>query len=200
MAVTTADDQGRTLQSGVIRQRRRLWIGANSALQTKLITALHHSAIDGHSGATATYHRVRKLFAWSGLKRVVEEFIKQCPIGQHAKHENTHPSGKLQPLPIPQEPWQELTMDFVEGLPKSEGYDIIMVIVDRLTKYAHFMPLRHPFHAAQVACAFWEHIIKLHGVPHSIVSDRDKVFTSAMWHELLAAAGTKLLHSTAYHP
>lgn len=143
---------------------------------------------------------MRKLFAWPGLKRAVEDFVRQCTICQHAKHEQTHPAGKLQPLPIPQEPWHELTMDFVEGLPKSDGYDAIMVVVDRLTKYAHFVPLRHPFNAAQVARAFWENIIRLHGVPHSIVFDRDKVFTSAMWREILAAAGTKLLYSTAYHP
>ena len=91
-------------------------------------------------------------------------------------------------------------MDFVEGLPKSEGCDSIMVVVDRLTKFAQFVPLHHPFMAAQVARPFWEHIIKLHGVPRSIVSDRDKIFTSVMWWELLAAAGTKVLYSTAYHP
>lgn len=142
------NDQGRTLQQGVIRQRGRLWIGTNSALQTKLISALLHSAVGGHSGATATYHRVRKLFTWPGLKRAVEDFVRQCTICQHAKHERTHLVGKLQPLPIPQEPWHDLTMDFVKGLPKSEGYDAIMVVIDRLTKYAHFVPLCHPFNAA----------------------------------------------------
>uniref|UniRef100_A0A8R7VAA2 Integrase catalytic domain-containing protein n=1 Tax=Triticum urartu TaxID=4572 RepID=A0A8R7VAA2_TRIUA len=91
-------------------------------------------------------------------------------------------------------------MDFVEGLPKSEGYDAIMVVVDRFTKFAHFVPLRHPFTAAQVAKSFWDNIVKPHGVPASVVSDRDKVFTSALWRELLAGAGTKLLYSTAYHP
>ncbi|XP_020169998.1 uncharacterized protein [Aegilops tauschii subsp. strangulata] len=91
-------------------------------------------------------------------------------------------------------------MDFVEGLPKSEGCDSIMVVVDRLTKFAHFVPLHHPSTTVQVARAFWEHIIKLNGVPRSIVSNRDKIFTTAIWRELLAAAGTKLLYSTSYHP
>jgi hypothetical protein len=132
------------------------------------------------------------LFAWKGLRSAVEEFIKQCSICQHTKHEHTKPAGKLQPLPIPQVPWQDVTMDFVEGLPKSEGYDSILVVVDRLKKFAHFIPLRHPFSAAQVARAFWDNIVKLHGVPVSIVSDRGSVFTSALWRSLMAAAGTKL--------
>lgn len=175
-------------------------IGANTALQTKLIAALHDSALEGHSGITATYQRVRKLFAWPGLKRAVEDFMHECLACQQAKHEHCHPVGKLQPLPVPLESWHDLMMDFVERLPNSEGHDSIMVVVDRLTKFAHFVPLRHPFTAAQVARAFWDSIIKLHGVPHFIVSDCDKIFTSAMWRELLAAAGTKLLYSAAYHP
>lgn len=91
-------------------------------------------------------------------------------------------------------------MDFVEGLPKSEGFDSIMVVVDRLTKFAHFIPLRHPFNAAQVARAFWDNIVKLHGIPKSIASDHDRVFTGTLWRELFTKAGTKLLYSTAYHP
>ena len=183
--------------SGHHLSRERLWIGANTALQTKIISAFHDSAVGGHSGVTATYQWVRKLFAWTGLKKGVEDFVHQCLTCQQSKHEHRHPAGKLQPLPIPSEPWHDLTMDFVEGLPKSEGYDTIMVVVDRLTKFAHFVPLRHPFTVAKVARAFWESIIKLHGVQHSIVSDRDKIFTSAMWRELLAHAGTKLLYTTA---
>ena len=91
-------------------------------------------------------------------------------------------------------------MDFVEGLPMSDGADTIMVVVDRFTKFAHFVPLRHPFHAPQVAKAFWDNVVKLHGIPTSIVSDRDKVFTSNLWKQLFAGAGTKLPYSTTYHP
>lgn len=200
LALCSPDEQGYELRQGVIRFHDRLWIGANTALQTKLISAFHASVVGGHSGVTATYQRIKKLFAWRGMKQAVEDFVRQCATCQHAKHEHLKTPGLLQPLPIPTEPWRDLTMDFVKGLPTSEGYEVIMVVVDRFTKYAHFVPLRHPFSAATVARAFWDNIIKLHGVPQSIVSDRDRVFTSAMWRGLLEAAGTKLSYSTAYHP
>ena len=151
LAITSPDERGYTLNQGLIRYKGRLWIGANSALQTKLISALHYSPIGGHSGATTTYHRVKKLFMWRGLKTVVEDFVRQCQICQQSKHENISPTGKLQPLPVPSAPWQDISMDFVEGLPKSEGFEVIMVVVDRLTKFAHFIPLKHPFTASQVA-------------------------------------------------
>ncbi|KAK1683966.1 hypothetical protein QYE76_044814 [Lolium multiflorum] len=180
LAVCSPDEEGYSLNQGMIRLKGRLWIGANTALQTKLISAMHNSAVGGHSGITATFQRVKKLFAWKGLRTARGFELQWRILFINAKY--------------------DITMDFIDGLPKSEGFEVIMVVVDRLTKFAHFVPLKHPYTAAQVARVFWDNIIKLHGVPFTIVSDRDKVFTSAMWRGILDAAGTKLHYSTAYHP
>jgi hypothetical protein len=91
-------------------------------------------------------------------------------------------------------------LDFIEGLPKSNGFDTILVVVDKFTKYAHFIPLSHPFAALQVAQAYMDHIYKLHGLPDSLVFDRDRIFTSAIWRELFKLSDTQLLISSSYHP
>jgi hypothetical protein len=200
LALVSPDKHGYDLANGLIRFNRCIWIGANLAIQTKLIAALHASAIGGHFGVQATYHRLKRLFAWRGMKLAVEEFVRQCDVCQHAKHSNTHPAGLLQPLPIPDGAWRDITMDFVEGLPLSEGADVILVVVDRFTKYAHFVPLHHPYTAPTVARAFIDSIVKLHGMPHSITSDRDAIFTSNFWKLLFKSLGTKLQFTTTYHP
>jgi hypothetical protein len=200
LALHSPDAKGYSLTHGLIKYKGRLVIGANLALQTKLIAQLHDTPVGGHSGIHATYQRVKKLFYWPGIKLAVELFVRQCQVCQQAKHCNTKPAGLLQPLPPPKEPWQDVTMDFIEGLPVSDSANVILVVVDRLTKYAHFLPLRHPYTTNYVAKAYMDNIVRLHGVPLSIASDRDKVFTSVFWRELMKSVGTKLHYSTAYHP
>jgi transposase InsO family protein len=94
----------------------------------------------------------------------------------------------------------EISMDFVEGFPKSHGKDVILVVVDRLTKYAHFLPMSHPYSVHTIAQLFIDNIFKLHGMPTAIVTDRDCIFTSKLWHEVFAALKVDLRFSTAYHP
>jgi hypothetical protein len=200
LCVHSPDEYGYSLSQGVIRKGNLIWVGHNSALRTKLVAALHDSAMGGHSGVHATYHRLKKLFVWKGMKTDVEDFVKQCHICQKAKGERVHPAGLLQPLPVPQGAWQDIAMDFIEKLPKSSGYDTILVVVDRFSKYAHFIALKHPFTTAQVAQVVLDQVVRLHGLPRSIVSDRDKIFTSIFWSQLFRLLGTKLSLITAYHP
>lgn len=140
LAISSPNEHGFSLRQGLIRYNNKVWIASNTALQTKLIASLHSSPIGGHSGVKATYYRVKQLFSWKGLKKDVETFIQQCQTCQQAKHETAKVAGLLQPLPVPQGAWQDWSMDFVEGLPPLEGYNAILVVVDRFTKYSHFIP------------------------------------------------------------
>lgn len=148
----------------------------------------------------ASYQRIKQLYYWPGLKLAVENYVKRCAICQLAKPSHQKPARLLQPLPPPKAPWHEVTMDFIEGLPVSEGANYILVVVDCFTKYPHFLPLRHPFTAASVSRFFIDNVVKVHGVPLTITSDRDKIFTSHFWRDLIKAMGTKLNYSTTYHP
>lgn len=189
-----------TLQEGLIRYKGRIWIGSNSSLQAKILSSLHNSAMGGHSWFEVTYHRIKTLFAWPKLKQDVKTFVSQCTICQQAKTERVAYPGLLAPLPIPEGAWQVVTMDFIEGLPRSAHYNCILVVVDKFSKYAHFLALSHPFTAFQVSQLFLNNIFKLHGLPTAIISDRDKVFTSHLWQELFSLLGVDLKMSSAYHP
>jgi hypothetical protein len=132
--------------------------------------------------------------------RRVHEFVRGCSVCQKNKSEHLHTVGLLQPLLIPSQVWSHILMDFIEGFPKVDGKSVVLTVVDRFSKFAHFIVLRHPYSAASVAKAFFEDIARLHGIPCSIVSGRDTVFTSAFWTELFKMTGTKLQMSSAFHP
>jgi hypothetical protein len=165
------------LSDGIIKFQNKVWIGNNSALQTKLINSFHASDLGGHSDIQDTHNRLKKLFFWKTMRQDVDSFVKQCSICQQAKHELCKYPRLLQPLSVPKQSWTDLSMDFIEGLPLSTGHSVILVVVDRFTKYSHFFPLKHPYSAASVAQVFLDNIVKLHGIPQSIISDRDRM----MW-------------------
>lgn len=134
------------------------------------------------------------------MKQAVVDYIKQCPVCQINKAEHCKYPGLLQPLPVPDFAWCHISMNFVEGLPTSNNKDLILVVVDRFTKYSHFIAMKHPITVSSVARAFVDNIFKLHGLPSVIVTDRDKIFTSNLWQELFKKLGIKLHLSTSYHP
>jgi hypothetical protein len=118
------------------------------------------------------------------MKVEVATFTKNYPTCQRNKSENVSYPGLLQPLPILDMTWQHIIMDFIEALPKSEGHDTILVVVDKLTKYAHFISLAHPFSTRTIVQLFLDNVFKLHGLPLAIITDRDRIFTSQLWQDL----------------
>jgi transposase InsO family protein len=126
--------------------------------------------------------------------------VSQCEICQQAKVEHCKTPGLLQPLPIPLQAWHTVTIDFVERLPKSGGYDTIMVVVDKFSKFAKFIPLTHPFTAYIVALVFIQHVYDVFSMPQVIISDRDRIFTSQLWSYLFTKSRAKFHMSSAYHP
>ena len=134
------------------------------------------------------------------MKSDLKEFVKNCDVCQRIKSETSSLVGLLQRLSIPTTPWTDVSLDFMEGLPKSQGFEVILVVVDQLNKYAYFVPVSHPYTTAKIASLYMSHIFKPHGMPTSIVSDRDATFTSLFWSELFRLQGTDLAMCTAYHP
>ena len=135
------------------------------------------------------------------MKKDVVEFVQRCLTCQQIKAEHQKPAGLLQPLEIPQWKWEQITMDFVSGLPKTTtGQDSVWVIVDRLTKSAHFLPIKTTHTVDKLAELYIKETVRLHGVPSSIVSDRDAHFMSKFWKSLQHHLGMRLKFSTAFHP
>jgi hypothetical protein len=143
-----------------------------------VLSELHATHITGHSGFTKTYDRVKRSFFWDGMKQDICKFVVECEVCQRNKGEIVKSPSTLQPLLIPPTIWKDISMNFITSLPKSGNKSVIMVVVDLLSKYAHFFSLPHPFTASTVAQIFMDQVFKLHGMPHSIVSDRDPNFTS----------------------
>nr|GEV88657.1 transposon Ty3-G Gag-Pol polyprotein [Tanacetum cinerariifolium] len=166
--------------------------------------AYFSEALKGSASQLSTYEKemlamVKAIQKWR-LYLLVKKFLQQCDVCQRFKVDYMKPAGLLQPLSIPAKMWSDVSMDFIEGLPLSSEYSVIMVVVDRLTKYAHFVALKHPFTAMVVAKSFIANVVRLYGIPTSIMSDHDKVFISSFWQALFKLQGIKLCMSSNYHP
>jgi hypothetical protein len=185
---------------GLLFFKGKLFIPPNSPLKQALLEEFHSSTIGGHSGIHRTFGRLQENVYWHGMRSDVTEFVKSCATCQQVKPSNHSPYGLLHPLPVPERVWEDISLDFIVGLPSFQTHTVILVVVDRLSKAAHFGSLPTHFTAAKVAELFATMVCKLHGMPKSIVSDRDPIFLSHFWQELFRLSGTKLRMSTAYHP
>jgi hypothetical protein len=154
-----------------------------------------------HPGNTRMYKDLKTHYWWYGMKRDIAKYVSLCDTCQRVKAEHERPVGLLQPLKIPEWKWEEIGMDFIVWLPRTQaGYDSIWVIVDCLTKVAHFIPVKMTYLGAKLAELYVSRIVCLHGVPKKIVSDSGSQFTSKFWEKLHESTDTKLNFSSAYHP
>uniref|UniRef100_A0A2N9HNF0 RNA-directed DNA polymerase n=1 Tax=Fagus sylvatica TaxID=28930 RepID=A0A2N9HNF0_FAGSY len=188
-----------TIQDGYLFKANKLCIPRTS-VRDFLVWELHAGGLAGHFGRDKTIEEVERQFYWPGLKRDVAKIIGHCRQCQLAKHRKQN-VGLYTPLPVPDRPWQDVSMDFVLGLPRTlKKHDSIFVVVDRFSKMAHFIPCSKTSDASKIAQLYFDEIVKLYGLPKTIVSDRDVKFMSYFWKTLWHLVGTKLKFSAAYHP
>ena len=187
---------------GIIHRDGRTVIPTtDNSLKADILHECHDIPTSGHLGSAKTLELVKRQFYWNGMDREVKEYVTTCLQCQRDKPSNQAPIGLLQPLPIPERPWSSVSMDLITQLPRTTtGYDAIFVVVCRFTKMVHYIPCVTAVSAPQLAKLFFREVVKHHGMPLNIISDRDPRFTSLFWQGLWRMWGTKLSMSTAYHP
>ena len=178
----------------------RTLLPPDKILRQTIFQELHDTPLHGHPGFHKMLHYVQRHFVGPHIRSDILDFVTTCPSCQIAKPRTTKPLGTIMPLQPPEDPWQDISMDLITQLPNSYNHDAIFVIVDRFTKMAHFIPTTTNADAPQLAKLFLDNIVRLHGFPRSIISDRDTRFRSLFWQELFALTDTTLRFSTANHP
>lgn len=191
----------RTSSNGLVYFKDRICVPNFEILRKQIMSEAHETPYSVHPGATKMYKDLRENYWWPNMKNEIADFVSKCLTCQKVKAEHRQPGGDLQKIEFPEWKWEQTTMDFVVGLPRTaSGNDMIWVIMDRLTKSAHFIAIKATFSVEKLAEIYVAQIVRLHGVPKSIISDRDGRFTSRFWKSVHTAMGSKLKFSTAFHP
>ncbi|WVZ63364.1 LOW QUALITY PROTEIN: hypothetical protein U9M48_013001 [Paspalum notatum var. saurae] len=188
-------------EQGTLCYKNRICVPNVDSIRKLILSEAHDTAYFIHPGSTKMYYDLKERFWWYGMKRVMAEYVVICDTCQRVKAEYQRPADLLQPLKVPEWKWEEITMDFIVNLPRTQkGYNSIWVVVDRLTKVAHYIPVNTTYSGAKLAELYISRIVCLHGVPKRIISDRGSQFTSRFWEQLHNSLDTKLRFSTGYHP
>ena len=169
---------------GMMRYEEKTWIPEDQTLQKEIIRNNHDNIEAGHGGSAKTLDLKNRTYYWPEMRQQVKQYVKNCDNCQRIKSNNHAPYGFLKPLKAPSRPWKSIAMDFITQLPESGGNDTIWVVIDRLTKMAHFIPCRTDMTARQFIRLFTENVFRLHGMPKHIATDRGSIFTSNEWKEI----------------
>jgi hypothetical protein len=189
------DDQG------IVWFNNRIVVPKDDEVRQQILDEAHLSRYSIHPGSTKMYHDLKQHYWWTKMKIEIARYVVKYDTYRRVKAIHMKTAGPLQSLPIPTWKWEDISMDFIVGLPRTvKGFDSIWVIIDRLTKIAHFLPVKVKYPVITYAELYIARILSLHGVPKTIVSDRGPQFVSKFWGELDKSLGTKLLHSSTYHP
>lgn len=179
----------------------RICLPNAGSLRADVLKQHHDDIAGGHFGVYKTAQAIRRTYYWPSMLRDIKKYVASCDTCQRMKHSTHRTEGLLQPLPVPEGRWTHLTMDFMSGLPTTpRGYDMVLVLVDRMTKRAHFIPTRKTLNAEGVARLFVQEIYRLHGVPKIITTDRDIRFVNDFWKAINHILGVELQFSTARNP
>lgn len=190
--------RGLTISDGLVRKDQRILVPTEH-LQIQVLKESHDNPLGGHFGQDKTLELLRRSFFWPDMDKQVAAYIRSCDLCQRTKPSTHQPYGLLQPLPIPDNPWESVSLDFITDLPESDHHNAILVVVDRLTKMAHFLPTRMDQLTAPATATLFLKVVALHGIPKQLVSDRDPRFTSRFWKALWELLGCSLNLSSAYH-
>jgi hypothetical protein len=198
---TFSSRDGLLLQQSPGMQNSRIYI-PEGKMRLYLLSDYHDSKLAGHLGTAKTLASLGRDYYWPGLARDVKDYVRSCNSCQRNKSDINSNRGLLQPLPIPPQRWHTVAMDFAGPFaPSGEGkWDQVFIVTDKLTKRSHFIPSKTTDTATDTATRFFTNIVRLHGLPSVIISDRDVKFTSLFWSTLFDTFGTRLALSTAYHP
>ena len=170
------------------------------SVRTKVLEWGHSSRLACHPGVARSESFLRRYFWWPSMRKDIKSFVAACAPCSRAKSEHAPPAGFLRPLPLPSRPWACIAVDFVSGLPVSQGKSVILTIIDRFSKQVHLVPLEGLPSSAETARLLVQHVVRLHGIPADVVSDRGPQFISKVWREFCSELGVSVSLSSGYHP